>query len=301
MNKNLDEFSRLTYVTADDPPVKKAVISSIERLSGRKKLEKIYDNVLGDFTSGSNSFWEAALHHLDISLDYDPAQLAQIPAEGPIVFVANHPYGVLDGLTICYLASRVRQNFKILINSALCREERIEEYLLPIDFSETKEAVLRNIQSKREAMQTLKDGGAIVIFPAGGISTTLRPLGRGPVVDLEWKLFMAKMVKMSKAVVVPIFFHGQNGRMFQFVSRLSLTLRLSLILREVNKQRGGVLKVTIGDPMYFEELAHLKGREQLTLYLRKTVYELGHPNPHIAMEAATLERPRLKKFKFSRN
>lgn len=289
--------SLLTYVTPDDPPVKKAVISSIEVLSGRKKLEKIYESVL-DGHAGGSSFWEAALRELDINLECDLQVLEEIPRSGPVIFVANHPYGVLDGLTICYLASRARPNFKILIHKALCREERIADFLLPIDFSETKEAVLTNVNTKRESMATLREGGAIVIFPAGGISTSHNLFG--PAIDLEWKLFMAKLVQMTEATVVPVFFHGQNGRMFQLVSQFSQTLRLSLIIREVNKQRGKTLQVSIGEPIHYQQLAHIRSRNQLTNHLRQVTYELGNVDPQLALTPSIIERKKLDLRKLRR-
>jgi putative hemolysin len=249
------------------------MIKSIERLTGRRKLEKMYGNLLDRFEEEHN-FWEAALSELQLNLNYDERQLAKIPRGHPVVFVANHPYGVLDGLIICYLATKSRRRFKILIHSALCQEERIEPYLLPIDFSSTEESIHTNINSKNEALKTLRQGGAVVIFPAGGISTAKRPLGKAT--DLDWKLFAAKLVQMTQATVVPIYFHGQNSQLFQIVSQFSLTLRLSLIIHEVKNKIGKTIRVTIGDPIPYEQLAGIKGRRNLTNHLRQLTYELKH-------------------------
>jgi hypothetical protein len=86
-------------------------------MTGQRKLQKMYGNVLDKFEEESN-FWEAALSELQLQLDYDEAQLAKIPRGCPVLFIANHPYGVLDGLIICYLATKSRRRFKILIGSS---------------------------------------------------------------------------------------------------------------------------------------------------------------------------------------
>ncbi|MEM7032287.1 MAG: hypothetical protein AAF629_22240 [Chloroflexota bacterium] len=160
----------------------------------------------------------------------------------------------------------------MLINNALCKEERIAHYMLPIDFDETKEAVQTNINSKREALELLRNDGAIVIFPAGGIATAQGMFGQ--VTDLEWKLFAAKLIQMTKATVIPIYFHGHNGRLFQLVSQFSLTLRLSLIIHEVKKQIGETLTLTVGDPIPYDDLASIKKRSDLIEHLRKVIYDL---------------------------
>ncbi|MEM8488736.1 MAG: lysophospholipid acyltransferase family protein, partial [Bacteroidota bacterium] len=202
-----------------------------------------------------------------------PDAFSQIPKEGPLVVIANHPFGVLDGLTICHLASRMRANFQILTNSVLCQDPALDPYLLPVSFDETREAMHMNINTKQEALKTLNSGGAVVIFPGGGISTAVS--WRGEVTDLEWKRFAAKLIQLSRATVIPIYFHGQNSRLFQFVSQFSLTLRLSLLLYEVNRMMGTTLQLEIGDPLPFAKLAPIKDRQALLDYLREHVYGLA--------------------------
>ena len=261
----------LTYASPNDPKIKVALIKSIERLTGQRKLQRLYHQVLRE-TDGNHSFWSSVLGQLDVDLVFDEGKLHHIPQDGPLIFIANHPYGFIDGIAICHLANLVRPNFKILINNALCKEDRIAHYLLPIDFDETKEAVQTNIHSKREALRLLKNNGAIVIFPAGGIATSQGLFGK--VTDLEWKLFTAKLIQMTQATVIPIYFHGHNGRLFQIVSQFSLTLRLSLIIHEVKKQIGETLHLTIGEPIPYKDLSSIKRRHDLIDHLRAVIYDL---------------------------
>jgi putative hemolysin len=268
----MQQTPELTYASPTDRRLKKALIGSIEHLTGRRKLETAYAAVLQNYNT-QTSFWEAALVALQIQLAYDKARLAAVPQHGPIILIANHPFGVLDGLAICHLAGQTRCDFRILVHSALFREERIARYMLPIDFSETAEAIHTNIESKRQALATLRQGGAIVIFPAGGIATTKGPFGKAT--DLEWKLFTAKLIHMTQATVVPIYFHGQNSYLFQWVSQFSLTLRLSLIINEINNKIGETLHISIGEPIPYEQLAGIKGRQALMNHLRLVTYALA--------------------------
>ncbi len=272
MPKARKKLPKITYASPEDPLIKTFLIRSIERLSGQPKIERMYDHVLND-RAEDMSFWEAALEQLQLHVEYDERQLAKIPQQGSLVFIANHPYGVLDGIIICNIAAKTRGNFHILINSALCREEAVAQYMLPIDFNDTQEALRTNIETKRRAEAILAEDGTIVIFPAGGIATSHGPFG--PATDLEWKTFAAKMIQTSRATVVPLYFHGQNSRIFQIVSQISLTLRLSLIIHEVTKKIGDTIQVSIGDPIPYQDIADIKKRKALTSYLREVTYGLS--------------------------
>lgn len=266
---------RISYAAPTDPAWKRAVIRMIERFTGQRRLEKMYRTLRMDAAFAPEFFWQDALNMLSVSLDYDRDAFDHIPPEGPVVVIANHPFGVLDGLTICHLASRMRPNFQILTNSVLCQDPALDPYLLPVSFDETREAMQMNINTKQGALETLKNGGAVVIFPGGGISTAAG--WRGQVTDLEWKRFTAKLIQLSRATVIPIYFHGQNSRLFQVVSQFSLTLRLSLLLYEVNRMMGTTLRLEIGRPVPFAHLAHIKDRQALLDHLREHVYSLGQP------------------------
>jgi len=265
--------AKLTYASPEDPLPKKVFIRSVERLTGCRRLERIYESVL-DNEADNRHLWSATLRELRVRADYDAGQLAKAPTTGPVVLIANHPYGVLDGLIICHLASLIRTEFKILIHETLCREPRVGRYMLPINFAETEEAALTNIDSKRRAMATLNEGNAIVIFPAGGIATTVHgPFGKA--VDLEWKLFVTKLIQMTQATVIPIYFHGQNSRIFQLASHMSLTLRLALIIHEVNRKAGKTIRVSVGDPIPYQDLASIRKRKDLLSHLRESIYALS--------------------------
>jgi putative hemolysin len=276
--------STFTYAEPTHPPLKRALINAIELASGRPRLERAYQALL-DKTDGGGSFWENALTTARVTLDIDPARVAAIPQSGPLVFIANHPYGILDGLIMCVLAQRARGDFRILINSALCREPRVMRYMLPVDFNETREAQRTTIQSKRDAELALSKDIPIILFPAGGISTARGWFG--PVTDLDWKLFAAKLIHTSKASVVPIYFHGHNSALFQAVSQFSLTLRLALIMNECRRMIGKRVTVNVGEVVRYDALAHIDGRQALTDHLRALVYSLASTSTSPSSAAST--------------
>jgi putative hemolysin len=184
---------------------------------------------------------------------------------------------VLDGLIISYLTSQVRNDFLVLTNSVLYQAEEIREHLLPVDFAETKEALSTNIKSRAHAKAHLMGGGCLVVFPAGGASTAPKPWSKRAV-DAEWKNLTARLIVAAKAPVAPVYFAGQNSRLFQIASHISMTLRLSLFFKEVYDKIGSEIHVRIGEVIPYKELEALD-RKELMEHLRKATYALGAEVP----------------------
>lgn len=274
MEQAVAQKVRFTYSTPDQPFIQRAVIQAIEKLGGQRKLKKLYVRHQENLERGAN-FFDSAVNLLRINVDFDGAALSEVPRTGPVLFISNHPYGVLDGITLTWLAMKVRPDTKVLANDVLCQDVNAAKNLLPVAFAPTREARETNVRSRHEAQKHLKEGGAVGIFPGGGVSTSERP-HRGMAMDLPWAPFTAKLVRMSEATVVPVFFTGQNSRLFQMASHLSLTLRLSLVFRETARRIGTDLRVRVGKPIPFSEIAQLD-REDMIRELRKRTYALVQP------------------------
>ena len=266
-----------SYATADDPPVKRGLIRLVERATGQPRLKRLYLENQRHPRAGE-SFFAAAVRKLDIDVRYDAQALARLPANGPLVIVANHPYGVLDGIVISWLVEKIRRDFVVLTNAVLMRAPEIREHILPIDFAGTPEATQTNVESRAAARAHLERGGAVVVFPAGAVSTAPDRLGRRPAVDARWQPFIAALVQRSRATVVPMWFGGQNSRLFQIASHLSVTLRLSLIFHEVKARIGTALPVVIGAPIPFADIAGLRDRQALSDHLHDLTYALAVPD-----------------------
>jgi putative hemolysin len=255
----------------------RAVIRGIENVTGRLRLLRMALGYENEVEAGRD-FWEVMQERYRITLDLVGAGLANIPREGPLVVVSNHPYGILDGLAMGRILSAARGGqFKIIANNVFKKARELDQVILPIDFAGTKDAVRRNIGARKEALDYMARGGAIGIFPGGTVSTSAHPFGRP--LDPPWRTFTAKMIAKSDAAVVPIYFEGQNSRLFQIASHLNPTLRLALLINEFDARVGGALRVHIGRPLPEAEIGRRR-RDPLALmdYLRERTYGLS-PEP----------------------
>ena len=261
----IQEKPTLSYVQATDPWIMQKFISGVEILFGRRKIESIYDG-LKEQPFDVESFFTSALQATKIDSCYDTDKLDASPKTGPLVFVANHPFGVVDGLVLCDLAVKARGNFRILINAMLCRDSDLAPYFLPIDFRETKAAIKNNIRSKKMAQEALEQDIPLLVFPSGFVSTADRK-GFGSVIDAPWTTFAAKLIRDAQATVVPVYFRGQNSRIFHLASHVAEPLRMALLLNEASNRFGTKVMAEIGDPLPWTDLNNVGNRQQLTSYL----------------------------------
>jgi putative hemolysin len=271
-----DEIRHFSYASDSDPRLKRMLIRAIETMSGQPYLKSLYDTHARSPVPGE-SFWAAAIRMLELKLVWNRDALLHWPREGPLAIVANHPFGVLDGLVISYIVSELRSDFIVLTNSVLYQAKELRPHLLPVDFSETKEALDTNLKSRAAAKAHLMKGGCLVIFPAGGASTAPKPWSR-LAIDAEWKTLTARLITAARAPVAPVYFAGQNSRLFQIASHIGTTLRLSLFFKEVYDKIGSEIHVRLGTPIPYSELAGLD-RKAFMEHLRARTYELGMGMP----------------------
>lgn len=277
----------LSYASYFEDPVKRRFIRTVEKLSGQPKIKALYDHYRAHLATDV-PFFEAAIRLLDLDVNFSASQHTKIPPTGPLVIVANHPFGVLDGLVISWITSLRRSDFKVLTNSALDGIPEAKPWLLPVDFSGTKEAMAANITMRKDAMTHIKAGGCVIVFPGGGVATTPRFLDK-TAVDDAWKPFTAKLITHSGASVTPIYFDGQNSRLYQMASHVSLELRLALIFREVKRRMGKPVPVAIGDTLTSEDLISAGKRQDLMDYLRDKTYEMAGPKKHARYRKAGIK------------
>jgi putative hemolysin len=271
---DIDTFS---YADPADPRLKRFFIRLIERITGQPHLKFLYEDNRANPVPGE-SFWSAAIRRLELKLVFNEAALLTWPKTGPLVIVANHPFGVLDGVIACEIVSRVREDFRVLTNAVLLRADEVKEFLLPVDFAETEEALKTNLRTRAEAKAHLLQGGCLVVFPAGGVSTT-PTIWHKRAIDTEWKNFTARLISQAKAPVAPVYFAGQNSRLFQVASHISMTLRLSLLFKEVHDRIGGEIHLRLGDLVPYERLAGINDRQSVMDLLKNITYSLGETVP----------------------
>jgi len=254
----------------------RAVIRLMENTTGRLRLIKRADGYETEVAAGRD-FWSVMVERYGLSLELVGGSLENIPREGPLILIANHPYGILDGLMMGHILARARGDFRILAHRVFRKADDIERVILPISFDETKEAVRQNLETRKSALDYLRDGGAIGIFPGGTVSTAARPFSHP--MDPGWRGFTARMVGKSRATVVPVFFDGHTSRLFQIASHLHSTLRMGLLIKEFRKRVDTPVRVVVGTPIGRDILDPMaKESKAMMDFLRKATYELS-PQP----------------------
>ncbi|GAA5069726.1 lysophospholipid acyltransferase family protein [Roseibacterium beibuensis] len=276
----------ISYASSAASKGGRAMIRVMENATGRMGLIRRAEGYDDEVRQGRD-FWQVMTDRYGLSLEVIGGSLSNIPAEGPVVVIANHPYGILDGLMMGHILSQARGDFRILAHRVFRKAEDIDRIILPISFDDTKEALALNIETRREALRYLSDGGAIGVFPGGTVSTAAKPFGRP--MDPGWRGFTAKMIAKSDATVVPIFFDGHNSRLFQLMSHLHTTLRMGLLIKEFRSRVNSPVRVVIGDPIPRAELEPFaRDTKAMMAFLRERTYGLS-PRP--------LD-PRLRGFEF---
>jgi putative hemolysin len=217
---------------------------------------------------------EALLSEMEIKLDVQPADLERIPVKGPLVAVANHPFGVLDGASLAVLLSRVRPDVKILTNSLLEGIPELREQCIFVDPFHTAASVDKNIKPLKQALDWLRRGGALAVFPAGEVSQW--NVRQGQVTDPAWNTVAARLVRKTGANALPVYFCGRNSVTFQLLGLINPKLRTLFLLQEFLQQREKNVRVRIGKAIPSELIANLENDEEATEYLRLRTYLLSY-------------------------
>ena len=266
----------ITYAHSARSRPGQALIRAVENATGRIALIRRAAGYDAEVAAGRD-FWRVMADRFGLKLEIVGGSLGRIPAAGPLVVVANHPYGILDGLVMGHILSGIRGGeFRILAHQVFRRAEALDRVILPIDFSGSRAAVETNLATRATAIRYLRDGGAVGIFPGGTVSTAPRPFAQP--MDPVWRGFTARMIQKSGATVVPIWFDGSNSRLFQVASHLHYTLRMALLVREFRRRVDRPVRLAIGAPITPDRLTGFASATEMMDFLRRTTYGLS-PKP----------------------
>lgn len=275
-------------------PIANAARSVAERVLGLNSINSVYDHAHNDRAQGS--FAERVLRTLNVSFDAAQDDLGRIPRTGPLIVVANHPFGGLDGLVLAALLHRVRPDAKLLVNYLLGCMAEMHEACFFVDPFGGPTAKARNRSVMKSAIRWVDDGGVLGVFPAGEVSHYT--LKQGCITDPRWSDTVARMVHRTQACVLPIFFEGRNSRVFQVAGLLHPRFRTAMLARELLRKQGQTIHVHVGRVIPASRLARLceqpspsatltdSDASEITNYLRLRTYILrGRRPPAIGRSA----------------
>ena len=241
-----------------------------------EKVRKLYNRVR---QSPEGFGLPNLLAEMQVDLRVDPSDVARIPVTGPVVVIANHPFGMLDGAVLAVLLTRVRPDVKVMTNYLLRDVPELARHCIFVDpFQTGPSSVDINRNAVREALAWLRDGGMLAVFPAGEVSHWQFP--QAQIADPMWSDTAARLVRRTGAAALPIYFCGRNSVSFHLFGMIHPRLRTAFLLQEFLQQKGRTVEVRVGSEIPSASLAGTKGDREIIEYLRWRTYLLArrsHP------------------------
>jgi putative hemolysin len=251
-------------------------------------LNRIYAQCDVDL-SNPDRFVDSALRALGVRFSIAHAeQLERFPRSGPVILVANHPFGVVEGMIVAQILRRIRPDVKIMANHLLRRVREMERLLIYVDPFGTDKSARSNYGPLRETVRWLRDGGVLAMFPAGQVSHLY--VHRRAVIDPPWSATVGRLVQRTGASVVPVFFAGRNGALFQLAGLVHPLLRTLMLPSELINKRKREISLCIGGVIPPSTLKTFESPEDLTSYLRVRTYLLGAVQQENATQPEGTER-----------
>ncbi|MBS1501672.1 MAG: lysophospholipid acyltransferase family protein [Bacteroidetes bacterium] len=217
-------------------------------------------------------FVDAILKGCGIEVEFDEKDLKNIPETGSFIAIANHPYGGIEGMVLLKVLCMVRPDAKLMANFLLKKIPNLSDYFVAVNPFENIDHS-SSISGLKNTLELLASGTPIGIFPAGEVSTF--KIDKQQVTDRMWHPVVGKLIAKAKVPVVPIYFHGNNGVLFNLLSLIHPTLRTAKLPSELFNKQGRTIKLRIGKPINVEEIPDYQNAGKLLNFLRARTYALG--------------------------
>jgi putative hemolysin len=247
----------------------------LEKVLGLSRLDLFYGQVTE--ADPSEPFLDRTLRLLGVTIDVSDEDLARVPATGPVVVAANHPFGMVEGLVLGAAMERVRLDVRTMANHLLAAMPELRERMIMVDPFDRPDSSRRNLSGLRAALEWLRGGGMLVLFPAGEVSHI--DFSRRGITDPAWSESAVRLAARVNAPVVPVRFTGNNSALFHVLGLMHPTLRTAMLPHELWNKRGRSVSMRIGQPIDPEILSRFENERAATAFVRNRVYSLSSPSP----------------------
>lgn len=261
-----NEFAKATKIDKLGVPGLAALLMEVMKLNDINEVFSKNEHFEG------LEFIDKILETIGVSIDFDEDDLKNIPKNGAFIAIANHPYGGVEGLALVKLLCTVRPEAKVMVNFILKKIPNLSDFFVAVNPFENVQHS-SSISGLKATFDLIQNGIPIGIFPAGEVSTF--NLEAQEVTDRLWHPVVGKLISKSKVPVVPIYFQGNNGVLFNILSFIHPTLRTAKLPSEFLNKQGLKIKVRIGKPIHIEDISYQKDTNKLLAFLRARTYALG--------------------------
>lgn len=252
------------------------VVSYVLGINRMNRLFRPLDGLTGF------DFADAALERLDVKPLVSDEDLAYIPATGPVIICSNHPYGCIDGIMMMSVIGKIRPDVRFMTNYILSQIPSLQELFIAVNPFE--KGGPSSVSGVKAALEHVLGGGALVIFPAGEVSSDCNP--QHIIRDRDWERGAMRLIKKAGAPVVPAFFEGTNSKFFHLIGHIHPILRTARLPKEMLNKSGRRIHLKFGKAVKPVEFASYHTPEELGAYLRNRSYALegflyrdDHPVP----------------------
>lgn len=263
----------------------------IDSLLSISKLERQIDRGRERAARTDRPFLECLHAEMNITPKVDPADLAKIPEEGPVLILSNHPFGLLDATLLCQLFSARRPDCKFIANYLVAKLPEAAPFVIPVDPYANDQSTAQNLRPMREVMRWLRDGHLLTTFPAGDVAH-LKIRQRG-IMDPPWSPHIASIIRRTGATAIPVFISGRNSALFHTLGLIHPILRTAMIARELANKTSREIEIHIGNPIPASKLDSFESDQDRIDFLRVRSHILPHRSQHVTIEEKHSKFPQL--------
>jgi putative hemolysin len=253
----------------------RTVLPVIEQVLAIDKINTIHQSIPAGLEV--KDFCRAGLEGLGVDYAVTDQELSHVPVKGPLVMVANHPFGGLEGIILAELLLGIRPDVRILGNYLLKQIPTLHPSIIAVDPFNPKTAAMANARALKKAVDWVSGGGALLTFPAGEVAHI--NLKSAAVIDPPWSPHIAKIILKAKAKALPVHVHGRNSALFNMMGIIHPRLRTMMLPREMTNKQGATIQLTLGQSIVWHKLKDFKTSEEMTAFLRLTTDLLKYRNP----------------------